>query len=169
MCLSVFSCFSFFVTWSLFGAKLAAMSQTLLRCRSCTEQCSKWCVHSSCRPCCKRITHETGQACPGHAQEYVRGPRVCRGGLGKKNERLQAHRAFCLKFRPQIERATQKYAVSANLSPDVVALLWADDVMTDLCLQRVVNQIPLRDQEQLEQEHGIEHVVEFPASASQQD
>ena len=145
------------------------MSQTLLRCRSCTEQGSKWCVHSSCRRCCKRITLETGQACPAHARENVRGPRVCRGGLGKKNERLQAHRAFCLKFRTQIERATEKYAVSANMSPEVVCQLWGDDAKTDPCMQTAVNRIPLRDQEQLEEEHGIEPVVEFPASALQQD
>ena len=104
-----------------------------------------------------------------HAQKSVRGARVCRGGIGKKKERLQAYHAFCLKFRTQIERATQKYAVSANLSPDVVCLLWADDAKTDPCLQTAVNRIPLRDQEQLEEEHGIEPVVEFPASASQQD
>ena len=145
------------------------MSQTFLRCRSCKEQCSKLCVHSSCRPCCERTFHDTGQACPVHAQKSVRGARVCRGGIGKKKERLQAYHAFCLKFRTQIERATQKYAVSANLSPDVVCQLWADDAKTDPCLQTAVNRIPLRDQEQLEEEHGIEPALEFPASALQQD
>jgi len=98
----------------------------------------------------------------------VRGARVCRGGIGKKKERSRAYHAFCLKFRTQIERDTQRYSVSANLSPDVVSL-WSDVSKTDPCMQTAVNLIPLRDQEQLEEEHGIEPALEFPASALQQD